>query len=41
MIAAGVVGGIVFVLVFIIIKVKDISGIKATALVFTNVMNML
>jgi hypothetical protein len=30
----------VFVLVFIVLKVRDISGIKAMALVFTNILNM-
>jgi hypothetical protein len=35
-----VVGAVLFVLVFIVMKVRDISGIKAVALVFTNILNM-
>ena len=39
----GVVGAIMFVLVFIVIKVKNenINGVKAVALIMSNVINML
>ena len=32
---------IMFFLVFVVLKVRDISGIKAVALIFSNVLNML
>lgn len=41
MIAGGIAVVLMFVLVFVIIKVRDVSGIKAVALILSNVVNML
>lgn len=37
----GIAIAVMFVIVFVICKVRDISGIKAVALILTNVINML
>lgn len=40
-IAAAVVGIVLYVLVFFVIKVKNINGIKAVAMIMSNVINLL
>jgi hypothetical protein len=40
-IAGGIAIVVMFVVVFVILKVRDVSGIKAVALILSNVINML
>ena len=40
-IAGGIAIVVMFVIVFVILKVRDVSGIKAVALILSNVINML
>lgn len=40
-VAGAIAIGVVFVLVFVVLQVRDVSGIKAVALILSNVINML